>query len=112
MNQKYMYPTEKLNAARRILMLPHPGGEARSLAGAFHECSLGLKGFSDEDFDSHSQTWFRTIRETMDTTGVEDPSGEGTWLRRAKSLDVDQKAAFASAVDELADWCDGMFKGT
>jgi hypothetical protein len=35
---KYRYPAEKLAAARRILMLPHPKGEADSLGVAFLEC--------------------------------------------------------------------------
>ena len=80
MNQKYMYAAEKLGAARRILMLPHPKGEPSSLAGAFHECELGLGKLQGDDFNHTARTWFRTIKSTMDTTGIEDPSGEGTWL--------------------------------
>jgi hypothetical protein len=33
---KFIYQTEKFYAARRLLMLAHPGGEAASIAGAFH----------------------------------------------------------------------------
>ena len=33
MDTKFSYAAEKLGAARRILMLPHPSGEPSSLAG-------------------------------------------------------------------------------
>jgi hypothetical protein len=77
-NTKYAYGSEKLAAARRGLMAPHPAGEATSYAGAFHECMLGLKDMRDEDLDDSARRWISTIRRISDTAGVDDPTGRGT----------------------------------
>jgi hypothetical protein len=39
---RYEYPTEKLSAARRILMVPLFSEEAQVMADAFSECDLAL----------------------------------------------------------------------
>jgi hypothetical protein len=105
-SQDFRYLAEKLSAARRNLMAPHPLGEAASFAGAFHECMLGLMDHGPEDFDDTSRPWYETIRRTMDTTGIQ-PSGErGTWEIKAEGLTVDEKLDFSGAVDELAYWSD------
>lgn len=39
---KFGYSAEKFSDARRSLMLPHPQGEAQSIADAFFECDSGL----------------------------------------------------------------------
>ena len=59
-----------------MLMLPHPNGEAQSLAHAFHECLLGLRDVVRDDLDANARAWIATIERTMDTAGVEDPGGE------------------------------------
>lgn len=107
LNHAFMYAAEKLDAARRSLMLPHPRGEAQSLANAFHECMLGLGGVRLDDLDENARSWLRTIRETSDTEGIEDPTGQkGTWYIKAERLKDDEKQAFAHAVDELSHWFD------
>ncbi len=107
----YAYPSEKLAAARRILMAPHPKGEADAFGHAFHECSLGLRDVRPDDLDDNARSWLRTIRETMDTTGIDDPQGRGTWFIKAERLSIDQKSPFSSAVDELAHWFHERFMG-
>ena len=52
---KFAYPAEKLSAARRILMIPHPRGEAESIANAFHECSLGLHDLKRNELDDKAR---------------------------------------------------------
>lgn len=109
---KYSYATEKLSAARRALMLPHPEGEAQSIAHAFHECSLGLQDIRVDDLDSDSaQSWVAKIRELMDTSGIEDQSGRGTWFSKADQLTVNEKLELSRVVDELAHWFEKKFWG-
>lgn len=110
-NNKYRYAAEKLSAARWTLMAPHPQGEASSFAAAFHECMLGLRDLRPEDLDDSARLWLATIERTMDTTGIEDPSGPGTWTIKAERLSVDERLEFSSAVDGLADWLGHRFWG-
>jgi hypothetical protein len=106
----FRYPSEKLSTARRALMAPYPpGGEAEAFLYAFSECDHGLRDVHADDLDDSARSWFRTIRETMDTTGIEDPSGRGTFLIKAERLTFDQKHAFSSALDELASWFNRRF---
>lgn len=107
----YGYPAEKFRTARRILMAPHPNGEADSFARAFHECDLGLRDVCSDDLDDNARSWVRTIRQTMDTTGIDDPQGRGKWFIKAERLSIEEKSRFSSAVDELADWFHGRFMG-
>lgn len=99
-----IYLHEKLVAARRALMLPHPQGEEQSIANAMHECSLGLGNAQPADFEETATGWVRTIRGVLDTRGLDDPHGEGTYMAKARQLTSDQRAAFSDAVDQLAWW--------
>jgi hypothetical protein len=104
-SKDFRYAAEKLSAARRTLMAPHPRGEAESYAGAFHECMLGLRDHGVGDFDDSARPWYETVVRTMDTKGIHDPDGRGTWVMKAEQLSVDERVDFSSAVDELAYWC-------
>jgi hypothetical protein len=110
-SEHYSYPAEKLTAARRMLMAPHPKGEADAFAHAFHECDLGLRHVRPDDLDDTARSWVQTIRQTMDTTGISDPQGRGTWFLKAERLSVEEKYRFSSAVDELAHWFHERFMG-
>lgn len=57
----HRYAAEKFNAARRNLMLPHPGGEVRSIVSAFSECMHGLRDVKPEHLDELSADWVRTL---------------------------------------------------
>ena len=108
MNSKaiFSYAREKLVTARRILMLPHPKGEAQSLAAAFHECYLGLDKLPDSAFHGSATEYIRTIRSTIDTTGVIDDHGRGTFTVKAEQLTESEKHDFSAAVDDLLYWMD------
>ncbi len=101
---RYAYPAEKLAAARRILMAPHPKGEADSFGHSFFECDLGLRDVRPADLDDSAQSWVSTIRRLMDTTGIDDPQGRGTSFLKAERLSIDDKYQFSKAVYEVADW--------
>jgi hypothetical protein len=101
---KWSYPAEKFFAARRMLMLPHSEGEAESLKYAFAEIDHGLRRIPRDDLDADARAWVATIEEAMDTAGIEDPDGLGTWYLKAGRLSHDQKRQFSNAVDELANW--------
>lgn len=103
-NSRYDYPAEKLSAARNFLVLLHPKGEAASYAEAFHQCWLGLMELSTDDLDDAARSWVATIKRTMDTTRIQDPSGRGTWAIKIEQLSSDEKHEFSEAVDELAYW--------
>lgn len=112
---KWAYAGKQLDAAQRLLMLPHPKGEADSIARSFHECELGLQDAArnglDSEFDDDARAWVNAIRSAMDTTGAEAKSGEGNWFAKASTLTVDEKAAYASAVADFAYWLDSRFRG-
>ena len=111
-NARWRYPVEKFSTARRNLMLPHPNGEASSLASAFAKCEFGLNRIPLDDLDPHARRCVETIEQCMDTTGVGDPGGErGTWYVKAQQLSTEEKQKFANAVDELASWFDRHFDG-
>ena len=101
------YAAVKLSEARRALMAPHPHGEAASYAAAFRACAGVLDSawpIPRDDLDRQARAWAATIERIMDTTGIEDPSGRGTFEIRAEQLSDDERRAFSDAVDHLADW--------
>lgn len=101
---KFAYQAEKFSVARSLLMLPHPNGEADSIASAFHECSLGLHQLDEQDLDDSARDWIATLKELMDTTGLMDPDGRGLWTVKASSLTVEQQFELSNVVNELASW--------
>lgn len=103
---KYSYPAEKFSVARSSLMLPHPRGEAASISNAFHECSLGLHELDRQDLDDSAAQWLRQLDDLMNTDGLDDPHGKGTWMIKAEQLDEDQKVELSRIIDELAHWFD------
>ena len=106
---KFSYQSEKFSAARRALMLPHSGGEAASIAGAFHECSLGLHKLNDNALDDDARSWVYKLKKLMDTSGFVDPDERGLWTVKAASLTTDQKLELSRVVDELAHWFEREF---
>jgi len=108
---RFAYQTEKLSAARRILMLPHSHGEAQSIAAAFHECSLGIKDLKTDDLDDDVRDWLRKLDALMDTSGIEDNSGRGTYLLKAEQLTEEQMFELSRIIDELANWFHREFWG-
>lgn len=107
----YKYAAEKLAAARRALMAPHPDGEADSFGHAFLECDFGIRDVQLDKLDDNARTLIATIRRLMDTTGIDDPQDRGTWFLKAERLNVDDKCQFSRAIDELADWFHERFMG-
>ncbi len=106
---KYAYQAEKFSSARRTLMLPHPKGEAKSIADVFHECSLGLHNLDRGGLDDNARLWVIKLEELMDATGLADPTGVGTWTVKAEQLTIDQMFELSRIVDELAHWFDRQF---
>lgn len=47
----------------------------------------------------------------MDTKGIDDPNGRGTWYVKAEELSIEEKYEFSSAVDQLASWFNAKFMG-
>lgn len=86
-------------------MAPHSEGEERSYAHAFEVISRGFGTLNREAVvDENAKQWIQTIERLMDTTGVIDDSGRGTYWQRAKQLTIEERRAFSKAVDELAHW--------
>ena len=108
--ERFGYQGEKLSQARSSLMAPHEMGEEHSYASAFHACSLGFHQFDVSKVkDDDAVGWIETIKRLMDTAGVEDTTGEGTYVHRARQLTVDERREFSNAVDELASWFNRQF---
>ncbi len=106
---KFAYQSEKFSVARSSLMVPHPNGEAASIASAFHECSLGLHELDEQTLDDHARGWVVKLKDLMDTSGLTDPDGRGLWAVKAASLTIEQKFELSRVVDELAHWFDRHF---
>ena len=110
MKNDFMYQAEKLDAARRALMAPHPKGETQSFVIAFQECDLAFYHLDVNALeDDSARRWVSTIRRLMDTTGLQDPSGRGLWYVRVEQMSLEDKIEFARAVDELASWFNKAF---
>ena len=104
---KFSYQSEKLSQARSCLMLPHPQGEAQSIASAFHELSLGFHRFDEQSLDEVAKQWVSKLKEMMDTSGLneaDDLNELGLWYIKAGSFTVDDKIELSRLVDELASW--------
>lgn len=101
---KYSYQSQTFSKARSCLMLPHPSGEAASIAQAFHECSLGLHDLDRDNTDDSVRNWLSQLDELMDTSGLEDQDKKGLWHVKASELSTDQKLQLSGIIDELAHW--------
>jgi hypothetical protein len=107
---RFDYQGEKLSQARSTLMAPHEMGEEHSYASAFEVCSRAFHDFDVSRVKGDDAVhWIETIKRLMDTSGVEGPTGEGTWVHRARLMTVDEKREFSNAVDELASWFNRKF---
>ena len=58
----------------------------------------------ESGLDDSARGWVSKIKQFMDTTGVVDPAGIGTWQVKAQSLTTDDQRELSDAVDELAHW--------
>ncbi|MDD5037145.1 MAG: hypothetical protein PHE55_20655 [Methylococcaceae bacterium] len=106
---RFAYQSEKFYRARSMLMLPHPRGEAESIANAFHECSLGLQNINVDDLPAGVKNWVILLSNLMDTSGLSDPDKRGLWAVKAESFSFDQKIELSRVVNELSDWFDMKF---
>ena len=92
-------------------MLPHPRGEAESIVGAFHECTLGLHDIRPEHLDDSARDWVRQLEGLMDDQGISDPGGLGTWHLKAEKLSEAEKFSVSRVIDELAHWFSSRARG-
>lgn len=102
----FNYAAEKFWVARSNLMLPHPLGEAQSIADAFAECHKILRDLPESSLHDDAIRWVGKLRALMCTDGLSDPAGEGLFLVRARQLTIDQQAELSTLVDELQYWFD------
>ena len=87
--------------ARQILMLPHPNGEAVSVAQAFGEIDMGLENLDQSKLDESAKKWLAELKELMNWKGIEVNAEEGRYLSKAKTLSLDERFALSHLVDEL-----------
>ena len=107
----YGYLSQKLNEARRALMLPHLSGEADSILSAFHTLHLALKdmnesGLEDEKDDNalEALTWLRKLKELMYGTRLVDQDSVTHFTIKAQQLGNPEKFELSRCVDNLAYW--------
>ena len=100
----FSYAAQKFASARSALMLPHPQGEAQSIASAFFECRLGLDRLDRTHLDDDSSRWIGELEGLMSTSGLEDPHREGLLVLKARALSSDEQYLLSKVVDELAHW--------
>ena len=85
-------------------MLPHPHGEAKSIASAFIECSLGMMDLKTEDLGEGVRDWLGKLRDLMDTSDIPEASAYELFELKAKQMTDAQKIELAQIIDELASW--------
>jgi hypothetical protein len=102
----FQYQAEKFSTARKLLMIPHPNGEIKSIVDVFHECSLGLHHLDEEHLDDTAKDWLGKLKELMNTDDLSDPDGSGLWAIKAEMFTEDQKFELSEVVDGLAYWFD------
>lgn len=73
-------------------MLPHPKGEADSIAQAFHECHLAINGLDHSKLEADTSAKVRELEALMDTTALVDPKNEGLWTVKARQLTIDEQS--------------------
>ena len=104
---KFSFPAEKFKAARSHLMLPHPKGEAASIANAFAECAFGIsKVDAAADLDDYARELLSKLNALIDPVGLRDPADRGMYTIKAEKLSIEQRRELSSIVDELASWFD------
>ena len=59
--------------------------------------------------DDNARAWLRKLDGLMESAGLSDPSDEGLWTVKARSLSLDQRLELSSITDELANWFDRKF---
>jgi hypothetical protein len=105
MPNPFAYQAEKLSAARRNLMLPHPRGEEQSIASAFAEISLGFHEMDEDKLDDYARGWIEQIRELMSTESIKEAiPGEGLYTAKARDLKIHDRYLLSQTVDALAYW--------
>ena len=103
---KFSFPAEKFKAARSHLMLPHPKGEAASIASAFAECAFGISKVDPADLDDYARELLSKLNALIDPIGLRDPADRGMYTIKAEKLSIEQRRELSSTVDELASWFD------
>lgn len=105
------YQSEKLNQARRALMLPHQKGEAASIAAAFLEIDLALHHFDETSVESYARDKIQRLRQIMDTSSKQHGSETGAWTAKAKGFSFEEKVEVSNLVDQLAWWFNEKGRG-
>lgn len=104
---RYSYQVEKFSLARSCLM-PSKSPGADAIAAAFFACTHAFEDMEEKDFenglDDRARSLVATIKRFMDTSGIVDPRGKGTWTVKARSLTVDEQRELFGAVNELSAW--------
>ena len=103
---RFSFPAEKFKTARSNLMLPHPKGEAASIADAFAACASGISKVDPVDLDDYAREALSKLNALIDPIGLRDPAGRGMHTIKAEKLSIEQRRELASTVDELASWFD------
>ena len=87
-------------------MLPHPKGEAASIANAFAECAAGISKVDPADLDDYARELLTKLNALIDPVGLRDPADRGMYTIKAEKLSIEQRRELSSIVDELASWFD------
>jgi hypothetical protein len=103
---KFSYPAEKFKAARSNLMLPHPKGEAASIANAFAECAFAISKVDLVDLDDYARESLDKLHALTDPVGLRHPADRGMHTIKAEKLSIEPRRELFSTVDELASWFD------
>lgn len=102
----YRRAASQFAAARRILMLPHPDGEAESVSRALHEVDTALENLDRSRLDEHAEKWLSELAVLMDYSDVVDEEGKGRAYAKVRTFNIDNLSHLSQLVDDLQSWFD------
>jgi len=100
----YGYLSQKLSAARDVLMLPTSSGEADSIVEAFKILRAAFHRMDESGLDGDARKRVRKLEELMNTAGLVDPDSVGLWTIKAQLLGTEEKLELSRCVEALAHW--------
>ncbi len=106
---KYEYPAEKFDNARKFLERSRTEGDVILIADAFRECRTALFQLDKLNVDYLDDGVIKALgelKELMDTTGLDNRPDLDLNIVKAKLLTPDQKVELSGVINYLANWFD------
>jgi hypothetical protein len=103
----FHYQYKKLIQAQLVLTEVFWNGDVKSVALAFQHCTDAFKDFDVTQIkDEKAYHRIEAIKRLIDTTNVQDDTGEGIFIHCARAMNLKEKDEFSNALFHLVRWLD------